>query len=239
MPKRSNKFQRLITTIHACLENNKNTSIEESVYLIDKETGEKREVDILIRSTMADYSVILAIEVIDRSRKAGSGWVEEMSGKQKALSIDKIVLVSRSGFTKPALIKAKARGIETLTFDMAYFTDWGLAMQFQGEGIFQLINLSIECVAHVEGNKNWVPTPLESLVLIPENGKSKVRDVVSCVISNPKIKKAVLDHFDKKKEQDYYAIFNPPEGTFLELSKREKKSLIKLAIGLRLEFEST
>src|SRR4030042_6889310 len=113
MPKRSNKFQKLITAIHGCSANG--VSVEESAFLVDRETGEKREVDIVLKSKLGDYPVVLSVEVNDRSRRAGSGWVEEMAGKHQALPTNKLVPGSRSGFTKQAMEKARVRRIEALT----------------------------------------------------------------------------------------------------------------------------
>ena len=83
MPKQSNKFQELVTAIHACIANG--VSVEESAFLTDRETGEQREVDIVLRPRVGDYPLVISVEVRDRSRRAGSGWVEEMAGKHQAL----------------------------------------------------------------------------------------------------------------------------------------------------------
>ena len=66
MSKQSNKFQKLLTAIHTCIANN--VSVEESVLLTDRETGEHREVDIVLRSQVGDYPLVLSVEVRDRSR---------------------------------------------------------------------------------------------------------------------------------------------------------------------------
>lgn len=237
MPKRSNKFQKLITAIHACIVND--VCVEESAFLVDRETGKEREVDILLRSQLGDYPVFLSVEVIDRSRRAGSGWIEEMTGKHQALPTSKLVLVSRSGFTKPALEKAKARGIETLTVEEACATDWDLALRFEGQRVFQLFNIRFSCSAHIAGKSDWVPAPLSARVSLPANENPSVGDIVAFVLSNPKIKHAVLAHFDSTKEQEYHAVFNPPEGTLFEEAPNLHTSLIKLSIGLHLDFEAT
>ncbi len=90
MPKRSNEFQKLVTLINGCLH--VSGKVEESALLVDKTNGKEREVDILISSEVADYSVNIAVEVRDRTRKADSGWVEEMYAKHLHLPTDKLVL---------------------------------------------------------------------------------------------------------------------------------------------------
>jgi hypothetical protein len=237
MPKRSNKFQKLITAIHACIAND--ISVEESAFLVDRETGEKREVDILLKSQLGDYSVVLSVEVNDRSRRAGSGWVEEMAAKHQALLTNKLVLVSRSGFTKPAMKKAKARGIEALTIEEASATDWNLALRLEGQRVFQLFNIRFSCSAHLTGRSDWLPAPLSARVFLPSGEHPSVGDIVAFVLSNPTTKQAVLAHFDSTKEQEYHAIFDPPEETLFEEAPNTHTKLVKLTIGLHLDFEAT
>jgi len=237
MPKRSNKFQKLITAIHACIAHD--VSVNESAFLVDKETGKEREVDILLKSQLGDYSVVLSVEVNDRSRQAGSGWVEEMAGKHQALLTNKLVLVSRSGFTKPAMEKAKIRGIEALTIEEACATDWNLALRLEGQRVFQLFNIRFSCSAHLAGRSNWLPAPLSARVFLPGGEHPSVGDIVTFVLFNPTTKQAVLAHFDSTKEQEYHAIFEPPEGTLFEEAPNIHTNLIKLAIGLHLDFEAT
>lgn len=237
MPKRSNKFQKLIAAIHACMANG--MSVEESAFLVDRETGEEREVDVLLKSQLGDYPVVLSVEVNDRSRRAGSGWVEEMAGKHQALQTNKLILVSRSGFTKPAMKKAKVREIEALTIEEACATDWSLALRLEGQGVFQLFNIRFSCSAHIAGKSDWLPAPLSTKVNLPGGEHPSVGDIVAFVLSDPKIKRAVLAHFDSTREQEYHAVYNPPEGTLFEGAPNIKRSLIKLSIGLHLDFQAT
>jgi len=237
MPKRSNKFQKLITAIHGCIAND--VSVEESAFLVDRETGEKREVDIVLKSKLGDYPVVLSVEVNDRSRRAGSGWVEEMAGKHQALQTNKLVLVSRSGFTKPAMQKAKVREIEALTIEEACLTHWNLALRFEGHGVFQLFNIRFSCSAHITGKSDWLPASLSATVILPGGERPSVSDIVAFVLSDPTIKQAVLAHFDSTKEQEYHAVYNPPEGTFFQEAPNIHRSLVRLSIDLRLDFQAT
>lgn len=237
MSKQSNKFQKLLTAIHACLASN--VSVEESALLTDRETGEQREVDIVLRSQVGDYPVVLSVEVRDRSRRAGSGWVEEMSGKHQALQTNKLVLVSKSGFTKPAMEKARIREIETLTIEEACATDWDLALKLEGQGVFQFFNIQVHCSAHIAGKSNWHPTYPSDTVVLPSGESTSVGDIVSFVLTNPTGKQAILSHFDLTKEQEYHVVYDVPTGTLLKNAHHVKKSLVKLSIGLHLDFKAT
>jgi hypothetical protein len=237
MPKRSNKFQKLIAAIHTCIGNG--VSVEESAFLVDRETGAQREVDVLLKSQLGDYPVVLSVEVNDCSRRAGSDWVEEMAGKHQALQTNKLVLVSRPGFTKPAMEKAKVRGIEVLTIDQACATDWNLALRLEGGGVFQLYNIRFSCSGHIAGRSDYQPVPLSAKLISPREEHSFVGDIVEFVLADPTTKQAVLAHFDSTQERDYYAVFTPPEGTVLEEARKIQRSLIKLLIAFHLDFEAT
>jgi hypothetical protein len=237
MPKRTNKFQKLITAIHACIANN--GSVEESAFLVDKESGENREVDILIKSLIADCPIAISVEVIDRIRKAGSDWVEEMAAKHQALLMDKLVLVSRSGFTKPALAKAKFKGIDTLTIEEACDTDWKMALRFVGKAVVELFNIRSNSSAHIAGNSDWVPAPPSARVFLPDGEQATVADIVAFALSNQTAKQAVLAHFYSTREQEYHAVYDPPEGTLIEEASNKNSSLVKLSISLHLDFEAT
>jgi len=58
------------------------------------------------------------------SRPATVEWVEQMWGKHHSLTTDKLILVSKSGFTRPALAKAKWLGIGIYTLAEAEKLDW-------------------------------------------------------------------------------------------------------------------
>lgn len=122
MPKRSNGFQKLIALVNKQLAGLAHT--EESALLTDAVTGESREVDVLIKASIADYETRLAIECIDWKRKADVTWVEKMFQKHQNLPTDKLILVSRSGFSSAATRKAQFLNITTLTLEAAIEQDW-------------------------------------------------------------------------------------------------------------------
>lgn len=115
MPKRTNAFQSVIYLIKRHLQDEK-AKVSESVELVDRATGRKREVDVCIETEVARHVTLIALECGARERrKQDIGWVEQMFGKHFTLPTDHLVLVSESGFTPQALAKAKLLGIETVT----------------------------------------------------------------------------------------------------------------------------
>jgi hypothetical protein len=114
MPKRSNDFQRLIYLVKKQFAGG--VIVTESKMLREIDSGEEREVDIVIETTVAGQPVVIGIECVDKNRRAGKEWVEQMHGKHSRLPTDQLVLASRRGFYEPALRKAKSFKIQTLAF---------------------------------------------------------------------------------------------------------------------------
>ena len=106
MPQRSTEFQKLVYLVRT--HSAAGSTVTESKMLIDSKTGEEREVDIYIESNVDGIPVNISVECTETDRPAGSEWVERMKSKHEDLPTDVLVLVSRSGFYKPAIDKAKA-----------------------------------------------------------------------------------------------------------------------------------
>jgi len=123
MPTRTNPFQKLIHLIEYQLAPS-DAVVTESKEYIDQVSGVKREIDIVIERKSGIHSFVIGIECIDHKRPADSTWVEKISGKHQDIGIDKTILVSKSGFRGPALVKAKQRKMETLTLSEAEHSNW-------------------------------------------------------------------------------------------------------------------
>jgi hypothetical protein len=108
MPPRSNLFQDTIALVHMHMAGD--ATIEESAMLEQRTTGEKREVDVVLRSKVGPHEVIVSVEARASARKADLPWVESMVGKHADLPTSKLVLVSENGFTAPAKRHAEAKG---------------------------------------------------------------------------------------------------------------------------------
>lgn len=100
MPRRTNVFQEVVAVLHAHLASDEDVTVEESAMLRNVVTGEEREVDVVLRSTVAAQEMVLAVEAT--MQKGSSPWVEQMIGKHADLPTDRLVLVAEKGFSKPA-----------------------------------------------------------------------------------------------------------------------------------------
>ncbi len=92
--------------------------------MIEDRTGQSREVDILIETSSGDHPIRIGVECRDHGQKCDVTWIEQLEGKYRDLPIDKVIAVSKSGFTKGAFKKAAAFGIRSLDFGQAEVEDW-------------------------------------------------------------------------------------------------------------------
>jgi hypothetical protein len=115
MPRRSNAFQSVVYLVKKHM-GDATIEVHESAELLDSATGRKREVDV-IETKVDGHGVLVGFECAARGRKPDAEWVEQMYGKHSTLPTDHLVLVSESGFTAQARVKAKALGIETIVPD--------------------------------------------------------------------------------------------------------------------------
>lgn len=126
MPKRSDIFQTLVAQIQHHTSLNTDVSVEESKMLPNSDTGELREVDIVVEGKINNVDVVISFECCRKARTAGSPWVEAMIGKHRKLPTHRLILVSQSGFSKPALLAVEAtKHVEAATVDEARDVNWG------------------------------------------------------------------------------------------------------------------
>ena len=85
-------------------------TITESKFLHDARLDIDREVDIVVEGTFDGEPVVTSIEVIEHGRPADLEWTEREIAKHRHLPTNRLVLVSKSGFTKTALTAVAAEG---------------------------------------------------------------------------------------------------------------------------------
>jgi len=122
MPQRTNPFQRLIAMVVELLEDGE--EVRESVEFPDPVTGQPREVDIVVvRGKLNGQPVRIGIECVDHSNsekktkpKADVPWVEGQDRKHSRLGrVDKLLLVSKTGFWSTAKQVAESLGHRAIT----------------------------------------------------------------------------------------------------------------------------
>lgn len=125
MPKRSNVFQTLIYQLQHHFSDANKYKIIESKELKNRITGKMREVDIVIESCVNDVPIMICFECTSQKRTVGSLWVEGMIGKHQNLEANQLVLVSNSGFSKPARKLAEhSSSVIALSMQEVEEADW-------------------------------------------------------------------------------------------------------------------
>lgn len=84
-----------------------------------------RQIDVLIESNFGPLSVRTMVECKDTNRKITITDLDQLHSKRTDVSADVAVLVSRKGFTKKAVSKAKRLGIKLYTAHEAMSKKWG------------------------------------------------------------------------------------------------------------------
>jgi hypothetical protein len=117
-------LENLVAYLKAHLTGGGDVLIESPKSLRDKTTGRLREHDAVLTITTGDNTLLTAVECRDRKRPVGTDRLKAFAKKCSATSIDKPVMVSPCGFTKPALETAKKLGIHCLTLEQVGSFPW-------------------------------------------------------------------------------------------------------------------
>jgi len=238
MPQRTNSFQRVVALAHAGLGDG--WRVTESKMLVDITTGELREVDVVAESTVGEYRVILALECRDHDRAATVGWVEEMHSKHQDLPTDKLILWSRSGFSKSALAKARARNIQALSPDDAAHFDWAELARHLTDGLVKYVGVEFDDFIDVvasDGTKHRHPARAD--LTLGEPGDMDgilVGMLVEALHALPELRTVILDHATEGPGE-FYAEYSPPKPWTIWDGAQPLGTLMRLGIALRTRAE--
>jgi hypothetical protein len=116
VPKRSTPFQAVVRLVREHLAQ-PGVTVTESLLLTDSVLGVEREVDIVIEGTLDGEPIVISMEVNQRARPATLPWVQEQIAKHRNLPTNRLILVSKAGFTATALREVALAGgkVEALT----------------------------------------------------------------------------------------------------------------------------
>lgn len=131
------------------------SEVKHNARITDRDTNKSRQVDILVSKGSKTIHYECRHHAVPQDVK----WIEELIGRKQSLGADEMVGVSSSGFTGPALVKAKAHSIglldlremsevsilrlPTITYEYYHFKDvivhFGFARFIQALDAFALI----------------------------------------------------------------------------------------------------
>jgi hypothetical protein len=180
MPKRTNALQKAIKIV----EKYKGVflDLEESAILVDRDTDGKREVDIVLRGKINNFPIIVSIEVTAKKRPVDTKWVEEMIAKHSCLPTDKLILISSSGFTKPAQQKASVNGVIAIDTSKG---DKALREFLQRTAFIQGISLNVHALV------DNTPIPVTSIIQIGEKSGT-IEEQANVLLSVEKFKEIIF-----------------------------------------------
>ncbi len=105
-------FEKAVAAIHGMMDTE--AMVMHNQRITDKH-GHSRQFDVVIRGKLGSYEMLGVIECKDWKRKVGTQEVEAFVTKARGVNANLTLLASKSGFTKPALEKARHYGIGTIS----------------------------------------------------------------------------------------------------------------------------
>ncbi len=233
MPKRSNTFQRLALHVHKQL--GEGWKIQESHMFVDLVTGDQREVDIVAQTVWGTYPIFLSIECRDHARPADVLWIEGVAKKHEHLPTSKLVLWSRSGFTKGAALKARALKIETVSQADALGADWArLARELIGGQVRHVIpsyTAFIDVYASEGEPRRLEQVDSASWYKGDGTKAGTVQALVEFIANNQQTRTVVLDH-TSPGPGNFYVELQPPEPWFTDLPEGGQAPIQRIGVSI-------
>lgn len=239
MPIRSNEFQRLIYLLHHQLHGR--AKVTESAMLPDRLGGIAQEIDVLIEETIGQIPMLIAVECRDHQRRATLEWVQQMWGKHQH-RVDKLVLVSRSGFTQEALEAARRYGIGTMNLLGAHEADWNVVVNKLKEVFIGRFDFNISrgyAVLDEEYGLEEDPeiSVAEPLYSVSDELIGQVGEIAREHLRHPDAGKQLMELFYANQDRKMAtARFELPTGSYLIDTSGTKRSAraIKLTVECKL-----
>lgn len=104
-------FEKLIADIQSKMD--PNAEVQHNQKLVDR-LGHERQFDVVFKGRVGGQPVLGVIECKDLNRKVGNPEVDSFVTKARDVNANVKVLISRSGFSKPALEKCRDYGVQPL-----------------------------------------------------------------------------------------------------------------------------
>ena len=235
MPKRSNPFQQLIRLFHEQLH--APHAVVESEMLLNRISGRRREVDVVIHLDIGGLKFITSVECRDRKRPASIGWVEEMYAKHQNLPTNKLILVSSSGFTEQAEIEAKRYDFIPLTITDAEKVDWT-------EYVHRLHSVVISGLWAMTGVVAHAPTYVGTGQVLPlktrfydANGvaQATAQEIADALWMKPMVRAKLLELDDLSGGEGSLVRFPLAKGASMKLASGEMHLVESLDVVMLLD----
>ena len=166
-------------------------TVQESRSLIDRDTGQPREVDVVVESAVGPYRLLLCFECTSGVRPADVGWVEKMHAKHSSLPTNKLFLVSQSGFTAQAEHKARHLNHVVCSLTSAGECDWATLVKDCRQVFLQDLRASV--IPFVGDAFQGHQLQLDDRVRRAKCGVNvSVSEVIDTLLSHPRVGEAAI-----------------------------------------------
>jgi hypothetical protein len=168
-------FEQVVAQFEKCLLP-KSAIIKTPDRISDLTTNQKREVDASIRYKIGSVPILITIECRKRKNIQDIVWIEQLISKKTNIGAAKTIAVSSVGFTKNAIQKAEAHGIELRTckylneeeIKNVFFSMDATICYFENTISFALLKLRDPLPPNIEEFRNYFNESIEN------NGNSAI-----------------------------------------------------------------
>lgn len=201
MTKRTNAFQKAIFYIHDQLKDT-DATVTESTELREQkvESPIDREVDVLIEKKIANNTYRIAIECRDRSKIDDIQWIDSIIGKYINLQVDRKIAVSKAGFSKNAIVKARSASIELRTLKEITKFDWKSEYENLGFADFN-INFKINEFQLQIVNNPQLNISIHNIILLKDR-RIKLKTLINLIQEG-----GLLDHVNKEFKKNMSTLY--------------------------------
>src|ERR1043166_3303433 len=126
MPQRTNDFQEVAALIQESLVPH-GAKVTVSAMVPGSTSDDLREIDVFIEAKIGAFVMKIAVETKDESRLMDATKMEAIIGKYRShgcVPTNKVVVISRRGFSDLAAKRAKDSDIEIMSLDEARLANW-------------------------------------------------------------------------------------------------------------------
>jgi len=170
-----NPFQELVSLILTSLKAKGEHVLSAERIPNEDIPGKTRDVDILLITFEGGKRVRVAFEAKDETRPTTIERVEQYLGKyfsRKArVPVERLVIVSRNGFTKDAITKAALNDVKLLTLDEAKRYDWAEVGWKQAQDFSKIKSLKVKFPPHIDRIDIKPPLPAEVKDAVLKHGQ--------------------------------------------------------------------
>ena len=177
MAKRGRSLELIISSLEKLLSNS-DIEIKSPDKLYDKNINDHREVDISIKGKIGSHKILIIIECKDFNIPLNIIHIEQLKTKRDALNANKLIVVSKNGFSKNATEFAKKHGIEIRKLSEInenIIENWISRIEFIDISNNYTVNKIIFKLAE-KNNLDYMDQSFDNIKLIENVGKGKLND---------------------------------------------------------------